>query len=329
MLDGASLVHEVVREEPTSWLTQKRDIAYDVHGLIERVTNARLPILERGAAWEKALERSTDDPEHKADAQAVINRSLRRFQTKGKEAIAEVFTNEIDTLSSVDNHLALLVMQDVFDQEATLAAVVLYRDKLTPAQIIELAEAFPAKKPNEPTTTYQQRRQQSFDKVKNIPGKTASETWRLKRGVSDLLNISYNLEKKVTSKTTIDRAYLERPAFLKISRTLLTETHAATNLLERLKAIDRAAEIPTTVDNLEQITSFTKLRPDIKAISFDMFDTLVQWTSTDRERRELMWQRSPAVFARYNLTISPQQFKEIRDRIWYTKFKHPKAALGQ
>jgi FMN phosphatase YigB (HAD superfamily) len=74
---------------------------------------------------------------------------------------------------------------------------------------------------------------------------------------------------------------------------------------------------PKTVHSLGVIQNVLKENSEIQVVTFDLFDTLVQWTSSVDERHEQMWIEASRVLASFAIRISPFAFAEIRNRLWY------------
>lgn len=76
---------------------------------------------------------------------------------------------------------------------------------------------------------------------------------------------------------------------------------------------------PRTIHSLGSIQVALRQRREIQVVTFDLFDTLVQWTSNVHERHEHMWDAASRVLSSFNICISPSSFSEIRNSLWYQR----------
>ncbi len=330
---------ERVRENSSSrpWLRDKIQRAEKIHTAIGRVNNSGLASNERGNAWREALHLGSTDPKRVRQAESVFNQSLERFRSRGEEAVVNVRTLETTELSRVSFDMATDVAQGYISREAALAISKLQRGKLDENQIYELSSAFVAREKDESLADFDIRRRERIDELKQVSGFSEADTWALKRQVQDVLEIYTMLESVATKSGTwpkrgedgqIRRSFINRGEVLNIAADVLKDIHACQNLNERKQQIEAGAEIPRQIRRLEEIAELVEERGDIKGATFDMFDTLVQWTSNDIERHELMWQAAPRVLAKYGIAITPEEFKAIRNPIW-EGVKRPQWAKGQ
>jgi HAD superfamily hydrolase (TIGR01549 family) len=75
--------------------------------------------------------------------------------------------------------------------------------------------------------------------------------------------------------------------------------------------------LPGQIVHLSQIPELLAVNPCIKAVTFDMYGTLVHWTNSLEDRHALMWNGASDLLCRHGVPIAPLEFRSIRDRIWY------------
>jgi HAD superfamily hydrolase (TIGR01549 family) len=104
------------------------------------------------------------------------------------------------------------------------------------------------------------------------------------------------------------------------AKTALDEIKACSNtntLKTRIGEILGTQDIPTKIDDLRNIVGILKQNPDIKAVSFDLYDTLVQWTSNQGERRGRMDKLSVDLLKqKYGINVNSEQFHAVSLKAW-------------
>lgn len=118
------------------------------------------------------------------------------------------------------------------------------------------------------------------------------------------------------------RAYNNIPLslFAKISRSSVND-YKRCQTLDGLKyyisEIIGSEKIPAEVQSLSQLLEIVQNHPEIKAVSFDLYDTLVQWSSGMGERQERMNELAANTLrTKYGVSIKPEQFAAISRRAW-------------
>ncbi|MBI5152788.1 HAD family hydrolase [Candidatus Peregrinibacteria bacterium] len=92
-------------------------------------------------------------------------------------------------------------------------------------------------------------------------------------------------------------------------------------------------EIPKEIKNLMQIIKIIDDNPQIKAISFDFMDTMVEWTKSANERHKEMYKNASEILNNYGIDITPEEYAKIRsgerrDGIWY-QYKNETYKIGK
>lgn len=71
--------------------------------------------------------------------------------------------------------------------------------------------------------------------------------------------------------------------------------------------------VPGSVRSLTEMIQVVDENPDIKGVTFDMFDTLVQWCSASEERKALVYERMSAYFALRGVQMDAESLMELRN----------------
>jgi len=108
--------------------------------------------------------------------------------------------------------------------------------------------------------------------------------------------------------------------FSQEAKTALDEIKACSSisaLKTRIGEILRERSIPTRIGDLRNIIDILKQNPDIKAVSFDLYDTLVQWTSNQGERRSRMDELSVNLLRqKYGINVDSAKFHAASLKAW-------------
>ncbi|MBI3576570.1 HAD family hydrolase [Candidatus Gottesmanbacteria bacterium] len=81
-----------------------------------------------------------------------------------------------------------------------------------------------------------------------------------------------------------------------------------------------AGRIPDVIENLTDILKIVDQNPEIRAVSFDLYDTLVQWTEDFGDRYGRYPHRALKHFRSAGINISEDQLRSINDRVWYERW---------
>ncbi len=325
------------RSSLSPYQRQRIQRAEQIHTCIQRVSSTRLKPNERGEAWREALYLGSTEPKRLRDAKQVFDMSKHRFEEKGEGAVREIASAELNEVAKVNFDLALAVKEGSVSREAALVIAKTYGKKLNNDRLLELSSAFAAREPKEKLEDFEVRRKKEIEGLKKIDGHTEQETWIMKRKIQDVLEIYNMLEAAGIDKTKwptraedgqIRRSFINRSGVLDVAIKVLDDIHSCHNLESKMAEIEKGGKIPKEIKRLEQVIDVVEERGDVKAVTFDMFDTLVQWTGNLKERHKLMLNAAPRVFEAYGISVTPQEFQAIRDPIWYG-IKNPKALKGE
>lgn len=83
-----------------------------------------------------------------------------------------------------------------------------------------------------------------------------------------------------------------------------------------LLKITEQGKVPQSISSLKEVLNIVDQNPEIRGVSFDLYDTLVQWTSDFWDRFGRFPQRAHKVLREIGVPISEQQFKNINDAVW-------------
>lgn len=75
-------------------------------------------------------------------------------------------------------------------------------------------------------------------------------------------------------------------------------------------------KIPETIQSLEDVVKICNENPEIRAVSFDMYDTLVQWTSDETERRNQHINRITKIANKSGIKITEDQVRKLMYASW-------------
>ncbi len=82
-----------------------------------------------------------------------------------------------------------------------------------------------------------------------------------------------------------------------------------------------SAKMPDKIAKLEEILAIIQKNPDIKGVSLDLYDTLVQWTATPRERTEHFARRMQQSLTKLGVNLPPEQVLALaNDHIWSKRY---------
>lgn len=95
--------------------------------------------------------------------------------------------------------------------------------------------------------------------------------------------------------------------------------------LTMMQEIVEQGTIPTKITNLTDILSIVDHNPEIRAVSFDMYDTLVQWTSDQTERRLHHMNVVSIALEKKNIHIPKAELQKIIDDAWRVRWENYQA----
>ncbi len=79
----------------------------------------------------------------------------------------------------------------------------------------------------------------------------------------------------------------------------------------------KGSHVPHEISKLTDVIEIARNNPSITTVSFDLYDTLVQWTSNQGERRGQMNQLATHILNnKFNLPITVEKFRDAAERAW-------------
>lgn len=90
-----------------------------------------------------------------------------------------------------------------------------------------------------------------------------------------------------------------------------------------VKEIVAKDHLPEKITRLTDIPEILKNHPEIKAVSFDLYNTLVGWSSTQGERKGRMNTVSAnSLREKFGLNITEEKFRKISDAAWAKRWRN-------
>lgn len=84
-----------------------------------------------------------------------------------------------------------------------------------------------------------------------------------------------------------------------------------------------SGRIPDKVNRLEEILALVQRNPDIKGVSFDLYDTLVQWTANPQERTQQFAVRMQHSLTKLGISLTVEQALALsNDHIWSKRYEN-------
>ncbi len=79
----------------------------------------------------------------------------------------------------------------------------------------------------------------------------------------------------------------------------------------------RNEHVPHEISKLTEVIEIVRNKPEITTVSFDLYDTLVQWTSNQGERRGQMNRLAAHLLkSKYKTPITPDEMRGISEKAW-------------
>lgn len=92
--------------------------------------------------------------------------------------------------------------------------------------------------------------------------------------------------------------------------------------IEILKNLTEKENIPSKISHLKEILSVIDVNPEIKAISFDLYDTLVQWTEDYADRYQRYPERILKHFKNAGIVFDKNQLQQINSSVWSDRWQY-------
>jgi FMN phosphatase YigB (HAD superfamily) len=291
----------------------------------------RMHDLSQQGKWEESFGLACSDPSKIKKAQNIAGKNLKDFNLRGESAVNERYIIEAREVGNASFDLAVEVEQGEVSREAALIITKLYKGTLSEDQIYAISSAFVARRRDEPLEEFEERRLQEINSLTHIDGLSEETVANIRNEVFAALSIFHRLESQATKKFDswpmrpdgqIRRSFIDRSKILNLTIETLREVQEAHGNIEgRIKQIQERSKIPDKIESFGELLELSDLGGKIKCVSFDMFDTLVEWTSNVDERHSLMMKSALNVFKKRGIDVDTEYFERIRNEIWYAKYK--------
>ncbi len=272
------------------------------------------------------------------DVQEVLQHSLQSFETKGEQAVTERFVRERTDVAQQSVSLAIAVERGTIGREPAMIITKVFGGKLQPMQLDALAACFPARKPQEDLEVFNARRLAAFDRITHFSGIDAPTFLQYKNRVRDILDGYHHLETAALSGMEWPqrpdgqprRAFIDRGRVIDVAIDVSTYSDLLHSDREgTLRALENP-QPPREVSQHSDILRYVRRAGEnIQAVTYDMFDTLVQWTSTSTERKTLMYRQGSEYLRQHGFAITEDEYRGLRDDVWYRQFKKPAHDQGK
>lgn len=89
----------------------------------------------------------------------------------------------------------------------------------------------------------------------------------------------------------------------------------------KIRELLEKEKFPDKIGGLNQVLEIIKNNPSIKAVSFDLYDTLVQWTSNQGERRGRMDELGSYILRdKYGIAVDRARFNQASSKAWQRRW---------
>lgn len=96
----------------------------------------------------------------------------------------------------------------------------------------------------------------------------------------------------------------------------LDQLRNPTTRIELLKTMVEGGQVPPSISNLQEVLGIIDKNPNIKAVSFDLYDTLVQWTEDFWDRFGRYPKRAIKFCKQAGMNISEKEFADVSGQVW-------------
>ncbi len=272
------------------------------------------------------------------DVREVLRSSLHSFEMKGEHSVTERFVRERNDVAQRSVSLAIAVERGTIGREPAIVIAKVFGGKLQPLQLDALAACFPARKPQEVLTAFNARRLAAFNRITQFAGIDAPTFLEYKNRIRDILEGYHHLETAGLSGLQWPqrpdgqprRSFIDRARVIDVAIDVSSYTdrlqHNYEGTLRELENPQPPAEVSQHSDVLRYVR---RAGENIQAVTYDMFDTLVQWTSTSTERKTLMYSQGSEYLRQHGFAITEDEYRLLRDDVWYRQFKKPAHDQGR
>lgn len=96
----------------------------------------------------------------------------------------------------------------------------------------------------------------------------------------------------------------------------LDQLRNPTTRTELMKTLIEGGQVPPSISNLQEVLGIIDNNPNIKAVSFDLYDTLVQWTEDFWDRFGRYPKRAIKFCKQAGMNISEKEFADVSGQVW-------------
>lgn len=96
----------------------------------------------------------------------------------------------------------------------------------------------------------------------------------------------------------------------------LEQLRNPTTRIEFMKTMVEGGQVPPSISNLQDVLGIIDKNPNIKAVSFDLYDTLVQWTEDFWDRFGRYPKRAIKFCKQAGMNISEKEFADVSGQVW-------------
>lgn len=246
-----------IREKLTipHFLNREKRLNRRIYEDMQKCMNVGLPIKDRTAAWENSLKTVIN----KKLIAVRVGQSLRPVEFN-EPIIDKSYVVDDRVLESYSPGLKALVDRGEVHTHAAFAIVEYFlRAKyhgLTDGQVVDIARIFPPRPNGETFEVYKERVEKTAQNFV-VSGKSAEESWVIRREIMDLLEITELIKRKYlqmhTGKKTIFISDLMR-----ISTEALRTVHQASSLI----GVDEISQRDRQLLESNETTSFRKINEE-------------------------------------------------------------------
>ncbi len=257
------------------------------------------------------------------ESRRCLKKSMDTFLMEGEQAVVARFLQERTSLAVFSVPLSVAVERGSIGREAAIAVVQEMRG--SPQKHIEIiALCFPARGREEDLQAFHARKKVAYERVITLDGITPAHVQHHKERIRDILESYHQLEavgmKGLEWPMRADgqprRSFIDRAEMMNIARSV--SGYAARVRTDRDEVLQelREAKFPQNIQEHADILPYVARAGErVKAVTYDMFDTLVQFSSNSAERQERMNSDATAFLREKGFGISEKDLRKLRDSV--------------
>lgn len=259
------------------------------------------------------------------DAAVVLRDSLKEYRKEGDAIIEKRFLRERQDVGRVSVNIAIAVERGLIGREPALAAVRGLAGSLSPRQLEELLICFPARKPTEELQAFDERRKAVYERRRVIDGLTEAKTHAAKEKMRSILEAAYQLEQGAIQSAgdwpmrtdgQPRRSFIDRTRLMDIAQNVARYSEQlGTDREGTLRELANPTAPRKISEHTDLLRFVERAKGGVEAVTYDMFDTLVQFTSNANERNALMNTAAVKYVNEHGLSIDSEAFRKVRDTV--------------